>query len=499
MIGTPVNCSYCQNRNAGRDHSNYPDSGITPSKIFALALTAGMFVYFFWIWSQAKKSIDRDPWSHLMTNKNNSTRVHHASTSSIKDRTFSILASTPLIDGHNDFAIYIRANYKNNITSHDFRSGFEHGNLSENVDLARLRSGQAGGAFWSAWVGCPPNASFDMSNANYASAVSATLEQIDLIRRLQTQYPRDFTPPIPTALDPSGREHMILQWHATRSLFGPLSIEGLHQIPPTSPFSTLRLYQALGVRMATLTWNCHNAFADASLLWNGWSAPPTVVNEVSRPNEGAITTRGRQVLKEMNRLGIIIDLSHTSYWTQKAVLSADKDGNRLSRAPVVFSHSSAYTLCPHPRNVRDDILDLIPKSKSLVMVNFAPGFISCIGSSDSLAMSSDPHFSLPEFYNKNSTLHQVARHIVYIAERIGYDYVGIGSDFDGMGSEHPRGLDGVDKYPDLVAELLRMGVSDSDARKVVGANLLRVWKDVDDVAAEMAAEGAEPAVDDVYF
>lgn len=134
------------------------------------------------------------------------------------------------------------------------------------------------------------------------------------------------------------------------------------------------------------------------------------------------------------------------------------------------------------------------------MVNFSPGFISCVAPSEDLSSttspSSSPHFSLPTYVDKNSTLHQVARHIVYIGTRIGYSHVGIGSDFDGMG-EPPRGLEGVDKYPDLVAELLRMGVSDSDARKVVGGNLLRVWRDVDGVAASMREEGVEAGVDEV--
>lgn len=431
------------------------------------------------------------------------TSVEGFSSRTVYDRVRAILDSTPLIDGHNDLAIFIRLYYGNNITSPKFRSKFENGSMAENVDLERLRSGRVGGAFWSAFVGCPKNASYDMSDANYAAANSATLEQIDLLRRLQAQYPRDFTPSISTPMDISGRENMLLQWHATRSLFGPLSIEGLHQVPPTTPFAALRLYHALGVRMATLTWNCHNPFADASLISNDWFTPPTVVNGISRPEEGAITTRGRQVLQEMNRLGIIIDLSHTSYWTQKAALSVDENGKRLSRAPPLFSHSSAYTLCPHPRNVRDDILDLVPKAKSLVMVNFSPGFISCTASSLSSSSSAssvssrEPHFSLPDPYETNNTLHQVARHIVYIGNRIGYDHVGLGADFDGMGPEHPRGLDGVDKFPDLVAELLRMGVSDADAKKVVGGNLLRLWKDVDDVAVAMAKEDIEPAVDDV--
>ncbi|KAK5949213.1 hypothetical protein OHC33_009754 [Knufia fluminis] len=409
----------------------------------------------------------------------------------IEERVNAILSSTPLIDGHNDLAIFIRGEYKNNITGDRFTKEFEIGGMPLNEDLPRLRSGQVGGAFWSAFVVCPVNASYDMTDSNYATEVAHTIEQIDLLRRLQAQYPSDFT---------SGLESkdMLQQWRASkgRSMFGPLSIEGLHQVPPTAPMSTLRHYYSLGVRMATLTWNCHNPFADATLIMNDYSTPPKVVNGVFRPKEGAVTARGKQVLQEMNRLGMIIDLSHTSYWTQKAVLSEDKHGRRISRAPVVFSHSSAYSICPHPRNVRDDILDLVPESNSIVMVNFSPGFISCVAAAGEEVNADEPHFSLPEFYEKNNTLHQVARHITYIGQRIGYDHVGLGSDYDGMGNEHPRGLEGVDKFPDLVAELLRMGVSDEDAEKVVGGNLLRVWKDVEGMSATMRDEGVEPGLDD---
>jgi len=375
---------------------------------------------------------------------------------------------------------------------------FEKGGMPLNVDLPRLRSGQVGGAFWSAFVGCPVNASYDMTDSNYATAVSHTTEQIDVLKRLQARYPDDFINILTKTASSTESEYMLDQWRSSsrKPMFGSLSIEGLHQVPPTAPMSTLRHYYELGVRMATLTWNCHNPFADASLVWNDYSEPPSVVNGVFRPKEGAVTAHGRRVLKEMNRLGMIIDISHTSYWTQKAVLSKDEDGPRITRAPVVFSHSSAYSICPHPRNVRDDLLDLVPESNSVVMVNFSPGFISCTSAPDHNLVSDGPRFSLPEYFEKNNTLHQVARHITYIGQRIGYDHVGLGSDFDGMGNETPRGLGGVDKFPDLVAELLRMGVSDEDMKKVVGGNVLRVWKDVEDISATMKDEGVEPGLDD---
>jgi len=374
----------------------------------------------------------------------------------IDERVSAILDGTPLIDGHNDLAIFIRAAYKNKLHG-AFKDKFVNGGLEADVDLPRLRQGKVGGAFWSAFVVCPEDASDNFSDETYATEVFHTLSQIDLIRRIQSQYPTNFTfatTPLSSALT---------NFHATKALISPISIEGLHQIPQSAPLSTLRLYHALGVRAATLTWNCHNAFADAALIWSGGETT------VAGYHRGGLTPAGRDVIREMNRLGILVDISHTSYWTQKAVLS-----NRTSEAPVIFSHSSAFALCPHPRNVQDDILDLVKETKSLVMINFSPGFISCLPPPNSSV--------LPELYENNNTIHQVARHIIYVGEKIGYDYVGLGSDFDGMGDLTPRGLEGVDKYPNLVAELLKNGVSDHNAAKVVGGNVLRVWRTVDDVA-----------------
>ncbi|ETN38312.1 uncharacterized protein HMPREF1541_06346 [Cyphellophora europaea CBS 101466] len=407
---------------------------------------------------------DRDPIHHLPP--------PHGGGHGIQDRVSAILKETPLLDGHNDLAIFIRAAYKNKIHTKIFKKKFEKGGMELNVDLPRLRKGLVGGGFWSAFVVCPEDASTDFSDQEYAESVSHTLSQIDLLRRLQTQYPAHFTSADATLSE------ALHRFHADRSLISPISIEGLHQIPQTAPLATLRLYHTLGVRAATLTWNCHNAFADAALISRNGSTT------IAPYHRGGLTPAGRDVVREMNRLGILVDISHTSYWTQKAVLS-----DSTSAAPVIFSHSSAYSLCHHPRNVQDDILDLVKKTRSLVMVNFSPSFISC--------HPSKSDFELPEFYEKNNTLHQVARHIVYIGERIGYDHVGLGSDFDGMGELTPRGLEGVDKYPDLIAELLRMGVGDKEASKIVGGNLLRVWSAAEDVAKKLRNEEQE-GEDDVH-
>ncbi|ERF72392.1 hypothetical protein EPUS_07554 [Endocarpon pusillum Z07020] len=393
--------------------------------------------------------------------------------STINERVDKILNGTPLIDGHNDLAIFLRFGYKNQIHTSKFRDKFEKGGMEMHVDLPRLRKGKVGGALWSAFVPCPANASYDFSDSVYGQSVSTTLSQIDLIRRIQTYYPKIFIPATSSPTD------ALYLFHQNHSLVSPISIEGLHQIPQTSPFTTLRLYHSLGVRAATLTWNCHNAFADAALI----PSNDTGLTVPAPPYRNGLTAAGRQVIKEMNRLGILVDLSHTSYWTQKAVLS-----NNTSLAPVIFSHSSAFTICPHPRNVHDDILDLVKATNSIVMINFASAFISC---------SPPPNSSvLPDFYPRNNTLHQIARHVVYVGEKIGYDHVGFGSDFDGT-LLTPEGMDGVDKFPDLVAELLRMGVTDEDVAKVVGGNILRVWQAAEDVSARMHEDGVLELEDEV--
>jgi len=292
--------------------------------------------------------------------------------------------------------------------------------------------------------------------------VKSTLDQLDLYHRLGQQYPKYFTP--------SRTSKEAIQAFEEGRLISPVIIEGLHQIG--NSISTLRLYHQLGVRYATLTWNCHNKYADAAL-----ETGPNWKTTIAKPYWHGLSPAGLDLIKEMNRLGMLVDISHVSQDTMRDVLVGKGDGNWTgSLAPPIFSHSSAYSVCPHPRNVPDDILQLVKKRNSVVMVNFSPSFISCKHGK----MPTD----LPEDVPENATLAQVVRHIRHIGELIGYDHVGIGTDYDGIEST-PTGLEDVSKFPDLIAALLREGISDEDAAKIAGRNILRVWEEADKVAKEL--------------
>ncbi|KXJ93159.1 membrane dipeptidase [Microdochium bolleyi] len=391
----------------------------------------------------------------------------HCRPHTIEQRVKTILTTTPLIDGHNDLAILIRFLYNNQIYGKKFTEPFEKGGMPAHVDLPRLREGLNGGAFWSVFTPCPENGT-DWSDENYAASVQFTLHQIDLMTRLEQAYPRDFS-----GLPLGSRG----AWAAfdDGKLVSPLGIEGLHQIGNSA--SNLRRFHALGVRYATLTHNCGNKYADAALQEN-----PV---KVAKPHWGGVSPAGKLLVNEMNRIGMLVDLSHVSADTMRHVLGA-RDDWAGSKAPVMFSHSSAHAICPHPRNVPDDVLQLVKKTNSIVMVNFAPDFVSCT--------KSDNEDGMPDFFPDNSTLAHVVDHITYIGGLIGYDHVGLGSDFDGIEAT-PEGLDDVSKYPDLIAELLRRGVSDKDAGKIAGGNILRVWRDAEEVAAKLQADG-EPVLED---
>ena len=364
-----------------------------------------------------------------------------------------ILGTVPLIDGHNDIPDAIRG-----------RGGLDSVNFAVSqpklmTDIPRLRSGHVGGQFWAAYV---PVTTMD---SGPHPAVYA-LEQIDLIHRLCAKNPRSMAMAY-TAAD--------VQRNFTAGKVSCLiGIEGGHAIE--NALGALRMFYDLGTRYITLThWR--------SLDW--------AVASTDTAHRG-LSAFGKQVVLEMNRLGMLVDLSHVNDQTMS-------DALHTSRAPVIFSHSSARALTNHARDVPDSILKLVAANRGVVMVNFNPGFVSeavrVYGDSVSARLdalraagadSATRADSLKAWNARapHATVQQVADHIEHIRQVAGVDCVGIGSDFDGI-DEVPVGLEDVSKFPDLIAELLRRGWSELDVKKVAGLNTLRVLREAERVAALM--------------
>jgi len=366
-----------------------------------------------------------------------------------------ILRTTPLIDGHNDIPDAIRE--RGGLDAVDFSV------LQQRLmtDIPKLRAGGVGAQFWAAYV--PVTTIHEGTHpAVYA------LEQIDLSHRLCARYPGTFAE-ARTAAD-------IERNFKARKISCLVGIEGGHAIE--NSLGTLRMFAELGVRYMTLThWETLD-WADAA---------------TDSAKHDGLTAFGEQVIFEMNRVGMLVDLSHVSDATMM-------DALRVSRAPVFYSHSSARALANHVRNVPDSILRIVGQKNGVVMVNFNPGFVSEAFRvyADSVgawaralratgADSATRADSIKAWYARGpkATLKQAADHIEHIRDVAGVDHVGLGSDFDGI-SDVPVGLEDVSKFPDLVAELLRRGWSEADVRKVVGLNALRVLRDAERVSAQMA-------------
>jgi len=382
-------------------------------------------------------------------------------------RVTRVLKSTPLIDGHNDWPDVLREREGDGRWTVDLRSGLANRPEPYDTDIERLRAGLVGAQFWSVFVS---------SALPGPEQVKQTLEQIALVQSFVERYPDTF------ALARTSAD--IRRIHKSGRIASLIGVEGGGQIDES--LAVLRAYHALGASYLTLT---HTRTID-------WADSAT-----DNPKHGGLTTFGESVVLELNRLGMLVDLSHVSEETML-------DALRVSKAPIVFSHSSARALNDHPRNVSDKVLAEVKANRGVVMVTYPPLYISEAfrhWSSDRDAekarLNAPPYGGLligqPEkaaaalaaweqAHPKPAvTLAMVADHLEHIVKVAGIDCVGIGSDFDGLGKDYPVGLTSVSTYPALLAELMRRGWSDADVAKLAGANILRVLDEAQAVARSM--------------
>ncbi|MEO5866564.1 MAG: dipeptidase [Sphingomonas sp.] len=386
------------------------------------------------------------------------------------DRIARVLRATPLIDGHNDWAESLRGREGEKRWAIDLHRLPTKGDNRYNTDIERLHKGLVGGQFWSVYVDAalPP-----------LEQIKETIEQIDLVRDIVARYPGTFEL-ARTAAD-------VRRIHKAGRIASMMGVEGGGQI--ADDLSVLRAYHELGAGYLTLTHSLTTDWADSA---------------TDDPRHGGLTPFGETVVHELNRLGMLVDLAHVSEDTMR-------DALRVSKAPVIFSHSSARALDDHPRDVSDDVLRLVAKNGGVVMVAFAPNYISedarhwsaehaaerarlntppfgglYVGQPDKAAAAMKQW--LVDHPRPKVTIAQVADHIEHVAKVAGIDHVGLGSDFDGLSNEMIDGLDSVDTYPVLLGELMRRGWTDADIAKLAGENVLRVMTRAEAVAASMKAE-----------
>ncbi|EDV25492.1 Dipeptidase 1 [Trichoplax sp. H2] len=338
-------------------------------------------------------------------------------------RANEILTKFPVIDGHNDLPYQYRKIVRNQVEKLNIQASYP----AIHTDIPRLRKGHVGGQFWAAYTSC---------NTQYKDSIRAAFQQVDVIHRFVNQYPNTFQ----FALTAADIESSLKNGKIA-SLIG---LEGGHMI--ASSLAALRQLYDLGVRYMTVTHNCNTPWARACCDSSPWAYPGKGLN-----------TFGEYVIREMNRLGMMVDISHVHTDTMKDVL-------KLTKAPVIFSHSSAEATCVHVRNVPDDVLKMLPQTDAVVMINFYNRFVNC-----------------SDFCDVNL----VADNIDYIKNLIGVDYIGMGADYDGV-SYVPTGLEDVSTYPTLFAELVRRGYTEEELGKIAQGNLLRVMKKVEKVKSELA-------------
>jgi membrane dipeptidase len=378
------------------------------------------------------------------------------------ERARRLLRDVPIIDGHNDYPWEIRQKAKLDLAALDMRQP----QPTIMTDFPRLTQGGVGGQFWSVYVPSPAPGS------DPAASVTTVLEQIDIVHRMVARYPDKLALALTADdIERAQREHKIA------SLIG---MEGGHAINSSIP--TLRMMYRLGARYMTLTHSLNVPWAD--------SATDTAKLD-------GLSQFGEEVVREMNRLGMLVDLSHVSPATMA-------DAIRVSAAPVIFSHSSARALTDVARNVPDDILRQVPANGGIVMVTFVPGFISQQvadygkrETAERVRLTAEAG-STPDAVDKavekwraanptpRASLLQVADHIDHIKKIAGVDHIGFGGDFDGITSV-VVGLEDVSTYPYLVSELLRRGYSDDEVKKIARGNILRVLRGAEAVAAKLQA------------
>ena len=380
------------------------------------------------------------------------TLAAQAATDTALIRARRILKASPLIDGHNDLPWVIREDKRapRDVDAYDLRK-----RTSGDTDLQRLRSGQVGAQFWSVFI---PG---DIKDSGYARV---QLEQIDIARRMIQRYPEALT----LATTSSG----ITAAFRSGRIASLLGMEGGHAIE--NSLGALRAYYRLGVRYMTLTHNVTLDWADAAM---------------DVPRHNGLTPFGKEVVREMNRLGMIVDISHVTPKVMHDVLD-------IADAPVMFSHSSARALTDHPRNVPDDVLRRLAGNGGVVMVTFIPAFVSQAVANWELRLSqltsgtprAEASRITAEFSTANpkpvATLKDVADHVDHVRRTAGIDHVGIGSDFWGD-PEMPTGLEDASRFPYLFAELIRRGWSDVDLVKLAGGNMLRVMHRTEVVAVRI--------------
>jgi membrane dipeptidase len=370
------------------------------------------------------------------------------------ERARALLAKAPLIDGHNDLPWTLREQFAGDLS----RAGLRRRGATVDTDIPRLREGLVSGQFWSVYI-----------PSGLSNPARAQLEQIELARRMIEAYPDAFL--LATRADDVERAR------GQGRIASFLGMENGQAIE--NSLGALRAYFALGVRYMTLTHGKNSDWADSA---------------TDTPAHGGLTPFGREVVHEMNRLGMLIDISHVSPDVMRQVLE-------ISEAPVIFSHSSARALVDHPRDVPDDVLVRMAKNGGVVNVTFIPEFVSAeraawgkgLETSIFNARSNAEMEKMQKDYAAvhgpapAATLAHVADHIEHVARTAGHDHVGIGSDFYGS-TDEPRGLEDVSRFPDLFAELIRRGWSDRDLEKLAGGNLLRVLREAEAAATRLAAE-----------